>query len=83
MLTHTPRVFIAALFFAVSVFTANAQAAACKSLEHKACTEDASCSWVSSYQRSDGRSVRAHCRKAPGKKDVLSSASSAAQKASD
>ena len=82
MRMHSTRVLVAAVVAAGSMLNVNAQAAACKSLEQKACTEDASCTWVSSYERSDGRTVKAYCRSAPRKSDAMNTVSSAAQKAS-
>jgi len=82
MRTHTTRVFLAAVVAAASTLSANVQAAACKSLEQKACSEAASCTWVSSYERSDGRTVKAYCRSAPRKNDAMNTVSSAAKKAS-
>jgi hypothetical protein len=82
MRKHSTPVFLAAVVAAVSILSANAQAAACKSLEQKACSEAASCTWVSSYERSDGRTVKAYCRNAPRKSGDMNSAASAAPKAS-
>jgi hypothetical protein len=51
-------------FLSVSVLTAgNVHAAsACKGKEQKICLTDADCSWVNSYERSDGKTVNAFCR---------------------
>ena len=62
MRTHSTRVLLVAVMAAASTLTVNAaQAAACKSLEQKACSEAASCTWVSSYERSDGRRYYLPC----------------------
>jgi hypothetical protein len=41
----------------------------CKGMEKSACERnEAQCSWVDGYTRSDGVKVSGHCRKKPGKK---------------
>lgn len=43
-------------------------ASACKGLDNNACSESAACGWVESYERKDGRVVKAFCRtKAKGR----------------
>ena len=83
MRTHSTPVFLAAVVAAASILSANVQAAACKSLEQQACSEDTSCTWVSSYERSDGRTVKAYCRSAPRKSDAMSTSAAASQQASE
>ncbi len=43
-------------------------ASACKGLDSSACSASASCGWVDSYQRKDGRTVKAFCRTKSGAK---------------
>ncbi|WP_296899110.1 hypothetical protein [Thiohalocapsa sp.] len=46
-----------------------ASAADCKGMEKQACEKnEAQCSWVDGYTRSDGVKVSGHCRKKPSKK---------------
>jgi hypothetical protein len=49
-------------------------AAECKGMEKSACERnEAQCSWVDGYTRSDGVKVSGHCRKKPGKKSSTES----------
>lgn len=57
-------------------------ASACKGLSESACDKSKSCYWISSYKRSDGRKVSAHCRTKPSS-SIKNSAKSTKQKASD
>jgi hypothetical protein len=50
-----------------------AAASQCKGLDTKACGANASCGWVQSYERKDGRTVNAFCRtKSKGSKAKVS-----------
>ena len=40
----------------------------CKGMVEDMCLSDQACRWVESYQRKDGRTVKAHCRTQPKKK---------------
>lgn len=71
MNTQFPRLFAVALLAGSFTLGANAQASDCKTLEQNACSAAASCMWVGSYQRSDGRSVKAYCRSTPGKRSAV------------
>jgi len=82
MNAHVSRFFGIAVVAGCSLLAANVQAA-CKSLEQHACTADAACTWIDSYQRADGRSVKAHCRTTPRKRDAVDLAVTAPQKAGD
>jgi hypothetical protein len=42
----------------------------CKGMAEDKCLSDQACRWVGSYQRKDGRTVKAHCRTQPKKKAV-------------
>ena len=53
-------------------------ASACKGLDNTACGASASCGWVESYQRKDGRTVKAFCRTKSVSKAKASEASSKA-----
>jgi len=68
MNAYRTHLFAATLVAAVFPMTAGAQPAACKTLGHNDCVSDKACLWVASYQRSDGRAVKAYCRSAPRKK---------------
>lgn len=65
----------ATLFFGV---IQGAQAAsACKGLEQSACETSAQCGWVKSYERKDGKQVKAFCRtKSKGNAKALKKANS-------
>lgn len=58
------RVSLITLGLLASLFVAGpaAAASACKGLENSACNSNASCGWVDSYQRKDGRTVKSFCR---------------------
>ena len=53
-------------------------ASACKGLDSDACGASASCGWVESYQRKDGRTVKAFCRTKSTRKAKASEVSSSA-----
>ena len=42
----------------------------CKGQPENACAADDACTWVASYTRKDGRTVRGHCKLRRGKKAV-------------
>ena len=46
----------------------------CKGMPENACASDDACTWVTSYTRSDGRTVSGHCKLRRGKKAVNVSA---------
>lgn len=48
-------------------------ASACKGLDNSACSASISCGWVESYQRKDGRTVKAFCRTNSGAKKAQAS----------
>lgn len=51
-----------------------AMAVECKGMEKQACEKnEAQCTWVDPYTRSDGVKVSGHCRKKPSKKSSGSS----------
>jgi hypothetical protein len=58
-----------------------AVAAECKGMERASCERQDSCSWVSSYTRSDGVTVSGHCR-SKGKRSTSSSTSSSSSSSS-
>lgn len=64
---------IAMSIIGVGTFAGQATASNCKGLESNACSTNASCSWVESYERKDGRNVNAFCRTKPGSKKSVSS----------
>jgi len=69
------RIMTVSLFSAVSlVFVLSsghaAEQGSCRALDHDACVAQPACRWVKGYQRSDGRSVAAYCRKLPAKRVV-------------
>lgn len=45
-----------------SIGSAAVAASQCKGLDNTACVASADCGWVESYQRKDGRDVKAFCR---------------------
>ena len=57
-------VVVKVCLLSLALFTAsfNANAANCKGKAETLCTQDTSCSWVSSYERKDGRVVKGFCR---------------------
>lgn len=57
----------AALLTSLLAPAAYAQSA-CKGMSQSKCEADSACTWVSSFERKDGKVVNAFCRKAPGKK---------------
>ena len=65
------RLLAAVLLVASTTLFSNAQASSCKSLDQQACSAEATCKWIGSYQRSDGRTVKAYCRSAPAKRGAL------------
>ena len=79
MNAHVSRLVLATLAVSGSLAVTSVQAAACKSLEQQACATEAACTWVDAYQRTDGRTVKAHCRSTPRKRDPLDLAVSAPQ----
>ena len=42
----------------------------CKGLEHEVCGKQQHCSWVESYKRKDGVTVKGHCRNMPKKQTI-------------
>jgi hypothetical protein len=62
--------------FAASPATA---ASACKGLQNDACTSSASCGWVETYQRKDGRTVKSFCRTKSGTRNSTKKPSVAKQ----
>ncbi len=62
--TRFVRVGVLASSLLASLVIANpvSAASACKGLDNSACSASASCGWVDSYQRKDGRTVKAFCR---------------------
>jgi len=50
------------LFAGLLIMSPVSAASACKGLNNSACAASASCGWVESYQRKDGRTVKAFCR---------------------
>ena len=66
--TRVHKSVIAAIAIGVAAFSGASIASSCKGLENNACSSNASCSWVESYERKDGRKVSAFCRTKPVKK---------------
>ena len=44
----------------------------CSGLDEDNCIQASSCSWINSYERKDGRTVKAFCRAKPGTKQASS-----------
>lgn len=63
---HFSTALVASLLVAAPMAGAASQ---CKSLSQDACAANASCTWVDSYTRKDGREIQAYCRKAPVRSD--------------
>ncbi len=59
---------IAMLIIGIGSFSGQVSASNCKGLDNNTCSANASCSWVDSYQRKDGRNVNAFCRTKPSGK---------------
>jgi hypothetical protein len=62
------------LLAAILPLSAEALSSQCKTLTQPDCLASASCTWVDSYKRSDGRKVAAYCRTVPKKKSASSTA---------
>ena len=60
--------FASVVVVAVSLFSAQANAADCKGKAQNACSSDTACSWVKGYERKDGRTVSSFCRAKPQSK---------------
>ena len=80
MFKQFPRLVAAGLLTGWFILPASAPASSCKALDQNACAADAGCKWVAAYQRSDGRSVKAHCRSLPRKSDAPDLAARASAK---
>ena len=57
---------LALVVITISLNTANASI--CKELSHSTCNKLDECRWIDKYERSDGRSVKAYCRKSNSRK---------------
>lgn len=62
--------FASVVVVAVSLFSAQANAADCKGKAQNACSSDTACSWIKGYERKDGRTVSSFCRAKPQTKDA-------------
>lgn len=71
------------LFTGLLLSTPALSATACKGQSQTSCSNSTSCYWVDAYKRSDGASVKGHCRAKPNasikKTETKNSASTSAQ----
>ncbi len=61
-------VLASSLLASLMIASPASAASPCKGLDNSACSTNASCGWVDSYQRKDGRAVKAFCRTKSGAK---------------
>lgn len=74
-------VLTSSLFASLMIASSASAASACKGLENSACSENSACGWVNSYQRKDGRTVKAFCRTKSGAKRSGAKSAQASSKA--
>ena len=73
MQSQATRIFPLAVLGGILLAAFDVSASSCKALEQEACAAEPSCSWITGYQRSDGREIKSYCRTAPSKRDRLGS----------
>ena len=57
------KTLLSSLLLMAFIAGGTVNAATCKGMSKPACSGESSCSWVDSYQRSDGIKVNGYCRK--------------------
>jgi len=63
-------VLIALALALISSNVSMANASICKELTHSTCNKIEECRWINKYERADGNSVKAYCRKSNTKSKV-------------
>ena len=71
MQSQTIKALAISSLFILGSSSANAESS-CKGSAQKACEQATSCTWVQSYERSDGKSVSGYCRVLPQRPKVAS-----------